>query len=140
MRFWMTVEAFASFRWHIHAQTVGYAVISIDEDTADIIRYYEFFLNVCNALDMSKTQRRQQTIIQNLENKYVHDPLTGLFNRRGFYMNIKSDFEKCVEEQQKFKLLSVDLNGLKVSMIRMAMQMVILQYRRLRRLCRHLAE
>ena len=102
------------FPLHIHAQTVGYAVISIDEDTADIIRYYEFFLNVCNALDMSKTQRRQQTIIENLENKYVHDPLTGLFNRRGFYMNIKSDFEKCVEEQQKFKLLSVDLNGLKV--------------------------
>lgn len=32
------------FPLHIHAQTVGYAVISIDEDTADIIRYYEFFL------------------------------------------------------------------------------------------------
>lgn len=98
---------------HIHNQTIGYGVLSFGEESADMISCYQFFTNVSNALDMTKRRFRQQTIIQNLANKYVHDPLTGLYNRRGFYREIRQIYKRCAEEGLPFKLLSIDLNGLK---------------------------
>lgn len=101
------------FPLHIHDQTVGYAAVSFDEEAVNMIFYYQFFMNVSNALDLAKRRLRQQTIIQNLENKYVHDPLTGLYNRRGFYQGISDLYRQCGENGVLFKLLSIDLNGLK---------------------------
>ncbi|MCH5267965.1 MAG: GGDEF domain-containing protein [Lachnospiraceae bacterium] len=102
------------FPVHIQERTIGYSAFSLDDDTKNMLWYYQFIMNVSNALDLVKSRHRQQMIIQNLENKYVHDPLTGLYNRRGFFQGIKPVFRQCIAEQREFKLLSIDLNGLKV--------------------------
>lgn len=102
------------FPLHIHDRTIGYSMVSFDnEDSVDMIRYYQFFMNVSNALELTKTNRRQQIIIQNLENKYVHDPLTGLFNRRGFFQKAEPMKLKCQETGEYLMVISIDLNGLK---------------------------
>ncbi len=101
------------FPLHVHAQTIGYAALSFDDTDINITHCHQFFMNVSIALEVTKTHRRQETIIQNLENKYVHDPLTGLFNRRGFYQRVTEMYADCVANQELIMIISVDLNGLK---------------------------
>ncbi len=102
------------FPLHVHDQNIGYVAISFKDEMLNISHYYQFFMNISNALEVTKSRLRQQMIIQTLENKYVHDPLTGLYNRRGFYQKIQPQYNKCVQKQLLFMIASVDLNGLKV--------------------------
>lgn len=101
------------FPLHVHEQTIGYAALSPDDGKVNIRHCFSFFMNISTALEMTKSKNRQQTIIQNLENKYVHDPLTGLLNRRGFYQKVTEIYDTCTKNQTLIMIVSVDLNGLK---------------------------
>lgn len=49
-----------------------------------------------------------------MERLYIYDPMTELYNRRGFYQNITQMFEDAVKEGVKFvAIVSADLDGLK---------------------------
>lgn len=99
---------------HVLDHTIGYVAIVYDADVVNMEHLYQFLMNVSTALETTKTHQRQQNIISNLENKYIHDPLTGLFNRRGFYQRVTPIYEKCIETQSEIFVASIDLNGLKV--------------------------
>jgi diguanylate cyclase (GGDEF)-like protein len=101
------------FPLHVQDQTLGYVALTVDDDMLDIGKYYHFLMNISTALEITRSHLRQLTIIQNLENKYVHDPMTGLFNRRGFYQKVVKLFEQQQRENKLFSIISVDLNGLK---------------------------
>lgn len=101
------------FPLHVHEQTIGYAALSPDDGKVNVRHCFQFFMNISIALEMTKSKNRQQTIIQNLENKYVHDPLTGLLNRRGFYQKVTEIYDTCTKNQTLIMIVSVDLNGLK---------------------------
>lgn len=98
---------------HVLDRTIGYAALVYEPDRMNMEQLYQFLMNVSNALETMKIHQRQQNIISNLETKYIHDPLTGLLNRRGFYQKVLPQFNQCIEEQRHFVVLSVDLNGLK---------------------------
>ena len=101
------------FPLHAQSQTIGYAAFSFDDGDINIPMCYKFFMNISTLLDVHKSHQRQQIIIENLENKYVHDPLTGLFNRRGFYQKVTTFFDDCKASGERIMVISVDLNGLK---------------------------
>ncbi len=101
------------FPLHVQEQVIGYAAFSYDQELPSMSQYYLFCTNVSLSLEIIKSHRRQQTIIQNLENKYVHDPLTGLLNRRGFYQKVTRIYTHCIETEQPIMIISIDLNGLK---------------------------
>lgn len=101
------------FPLHVQEQIIGYAAFSYDQELPSMSQYYLFCTNVSLSLEIVKSHRRQQTIIQNLENKYVHDPLTGLLNRRGFYQKVTRVYNHCIEAEQPIMIISIDLNGLK---------------------------
>ncbi|MCQ2407991.1 MAG: GGDEF domain-containing protein [Oscillospiraceae bacterium] len=48
-----------------------------------------------------------------LEKLYVHDSLTGLLNRRGFYKEFRSQMKECKQEKPCAFLISADLDRLK---------------------------
>lgn len=52
-------------------------------------------------------------VLNRLEDMYIKDPMTGLYNRRGFYRSVPEIYEKCIAEKKKFMVLSIDLDGLK---------------------------
>lgn len=101
------------FPLHVQEQTIGYTAFSYDKNMPSISQYYLFCTNISLSLEIIKSHRRQQTIIQNLENKYVHDPLTGLYNRRGFFQKVTGIYANCTHLSQLIMIISVDLNGLK---------------------------
>ncbi|MCD7826818.1 MAG: GGDEF domain-containing protein [Clostridiaceae bacterium] len=98
---------------HVLEQTIGYVALVYEPDVMRMKFTYPFFMNISNAMEATKIRQRQQAIINNLEIKYVHDPMTGLFNRRGFYQRLTPVYESCVRDNAVLLVVSVDLNGLK---------------------------
>lgn len=98
---------------HVLEQTIGYVALVFEPDLMKMNYTYQFFMNISTALETTKTHQRQQAIINNLEIKYIHDPMTGLYNRRGFYQRLEPLYSRCITECRKILVVSVDLNGLK---------------------------
>lgn len=98
---------------HVLEQTIGYVAIVYNCEKMVMTHIYQFLMNISNALKTTKTHQRQQNILTSLENKYVHDPMTGLFNRRGFYQRVQPLFDSCIMEENTIMVISIDLNGLK---------------------------
>lgn len=101
------------FPLHLLEQTIGYVALVYDPEKMNMYHAYQIFMNIGISLESIKIRQQQQAIIDNLEVKYVHDPMTGLLNRRGFYQQLSPVYESCVQEEKKVMFVSVDLNGLK---------------------------
>lgn len=98
---------------HVLERTIGYVAVVYRPERMKMIYAYQFLMNVSNALETTRIHQRQQAIINNLEIKYVHDPMTGLYNRRGFYQRMEPVYSCCIAENKMLMVVSVDLNGLK---------------------------
>lgn len=98
---------------HVHDHTIGYFAMIYDPNYIQFYEMYTFTMNIANALEATKTHIQQQKIIQALEDKYIHDPMTNLYNRRGFYQKLTPLYEECVREKRRMMVISIDLNGLK---------------------------
>ncbi|MEE3392374.1 MAG: GGDEF domain-containing protein [Lachnospiraceae bacterium] len=101
------------FPLHVRDRVIGYSVLSFNPRHYNMYQIYQFFMNVSTALEITKNRVSQNTIINSLENKYIHDPMTGLYNRRGFYQHMKQIFDSCQKDRKKVCVVSADLNGLK---------------------------
>ncbi|MDE6851681.1 MAG: GGDEF domain-containing protein, partial [Lachnospiraceae bacterium] len=98
---------------HVLEQTIGYVALLYDPDSVNMTFLYQILMNISNALETTKIRQRQQHIITSLANKYIHDPMTGLHNRRGFYQMAQPLFDDCIHQKKIILVASVDLNGLK---------------------------
>ena len=98
---------------HVHDKTIGYFAMVYSPEYTHFYEMYTFTMNIANALESTKTHIKQQKIIKTLEDKYIHDPMTNLFNRRGFYQHLNPLYEECVQSKRRLMVISIDLNGLK---------------------------
>lgn len=98
---------------HVLERSIGYVALVFDPSKMKLHYVYQFMVNISNALEITRIHQRQSAIINNLENKYIHDPMTGLFNRRGFYQRLEPVFKSCIEENKMIAVISIDLNRLK---------------------------
>ncbi len=98
---------------HVLNHTIGYVAIVYEYDIMNMEHLYQFLMNISNIFENTKTRMRQQIIITSLETKYIHDPLTGILNRRGFYQKMQPIYDNCIAEQKKIMVVSVDMNRLK---------------------------
>lgn len=98
---------------HVLEQTIGYVAMVYNPEQANMYFTYQFVMNISNALENTRIHQRQQAIIDNLNLKSVHDPMTGLFNRRGFYQRVEGVYSQCIARGNLLVVISVDLNGLK---------------------------
>ncbi len=106
-------DALVMFPMHVQDKTIGYAAL----DCRNYINFnllYEFFMNLSTSLELTKSRVLQRKFIDSLEDKYVRDPLTNMFNRRGFYQEIGDEYERCMAECKEYVIVSADLNRLKV--------------------------
>lgn len=101
------------FPLHLLEKTIGYVALVYDPKKMNMYHAYQIFMNIGITLEGIKIRQQQQAIIDKLEVKYVHDPMTGLLNRRGFYQQLASVYENCLKDGKRVMFISVDLNGLK---------------------------
>ncbi len=98
---------------HIQDEIFGYAAINYYDMRAVKNDYYSFAVNIGNALDsLSKRLELKKTLME-LEELYISDPLTGLFNRRGFEFKTAQFYVECMQKKIPFMLMTIDMDGLK---------------------------
>lgn len=95
---------------HIRENTIGYIAREFTSTEA-LDEWYIFSMNLCGMLDVIKTHRQLRNVNKRLENMYVHDSMTGLFNRRGFFKELSERFSG--REAPELLVVSADLDGLK---------------------------
>lgn len=95
---------------HVKETTVGYVVREF-MSTQALDQWYMFSMNLSGMFDVIRGQEQLRKANAMLENMYVHDSMTGLYNRRGFFKAISEKFggsPSC-----ELMVVSADLDGLK---------------------------
>lgn len=104
----------------LHMQDIvfGYMVLNLDPNNNNYHQLNNFSISLSHCMDtVRQTQKmrkvNEQLTLANdkLEELYIRDPLTSIYNRRGFYQEVKRMLKKY--KYGWVVMASVDLDGLK---------------------------
>lgn len=95
-------------------QCFGYAAISFGANNYVIdIRYRYWLKNICNTLEHIRSQKHLKWAMARLDKTSILDPLTGVYNRRGYERYVYSYLDSCKKENQQLLIILADLDCLK---------------------------
>lgn len=95
---------------HVKEKTLGYVVREFKHTNA-LDQWYMFSMNLSGMFSVIKSQEQLRKANAKLEDMYVHDSMTGLFNRRGFFKAMNDKFGAA--HSHELLVVSADLDGLK---------------------------
>lgn len=102
------------FPLHNNQYSFGYFAISF-EDVYSVDKAFQNWLAILgNALDMIRIKQKNHRLLRELNELYVHDALTGLYNRRGFDSASKELYDRAREEKKTFVVFALDMDNLKI--------------------------
>lgn len=92
---------------------MGYALIQLDYDIPSGMNVKSWFMHLDNALENIRMRDRLNQVVSELEDLYVRDTLTGLYNRRGLEKYAEEFHQHCVTQGSNYLVMEVDMDGLK---------------------------
>lgn len=105
---------------HFMDLVLGYCVFQMEIDFDEYEKMHAFMISMGSSLGIFHSQMhvksinmQLKSINDELEKLYIHDHLTGLFNRRGFYRQFRQQLEDNKGKNLNVAMISVDLDGLK---------------------------
>jgi diguanylate cyclase (GGDEF)-like protein len=98
---------------HYREIIFGYTAISFSGEEIYDPSYHGWIINVCNALENIRIHNELNRLVYRLEDMYIKDELTDLYNRRALELLGQKYLRQCVEEQSKLMLFTADMDKLK---------------------------
>ncbi|MDE6745113.1 MAG: diguanylate cyclase, partial [Oscillospiraceae bacterium] len=98
---------------HFQDRTIGYVAMEFKFVDRNYHLLHTLITNISRVLENARIQSELKTVVGRLEDMYIRDSMTNLYNRRGFYQFTPKLYEKCVAESRGFMIVSVDLDNLK---------------------------
>jgi len=98
---------------HYEEICFGYTAISFHECEVYKPSYQGWLINVCNALENIRIHNELKRLVFKLEDMYIKDELTDLYNRRGLQILGQKYLKQCIEKQGKLMVFTADMDKLK---------------------------
>lgn len=99
----------------LHYQDVvfGYTAISFHNNETYKRSYQAWLINACNALENIRIHNELNLLVYKLEDMYIKDEMTGLYNRRALEVLGQKYLKQCLEENTKLMVFTADMDKLK---------------------------
>ena len=98
---------------HYEADLMGYIVFNVDVERT-VFRYKRRSVMLTNQiLESFRIRMLVERAKTKLADMHIHDPMTGLYNRRGFYQCAARMIRKLAKTGGSAVIFSVDMDGLK---------------------------
>ncbi len=94
-------------------RAIGYLALEFTQTQRNFHILRSLLNNISRVLENARIQSELRAVVNRLEDMYIHDSMTALYNRRGFYRLVPKIYNKCLEEQKEFMVLSIDMDNLK---------------------------
>lgn len=98
---------------HFQDSYFGYEAYSFQDNNRCGEAYVRWSISVSNAIQNILTQKKMNDLISELQDMYIQDVLTGLYNRRGFEQYARMQFAKARAEDSMVCVIGIDMDGLK---------------------------
>ena len=99
---------------HHQAESFGYVAIAFEEIQTYMVAFQTWLINVSNVLENIRVHNELNLLIYKLEDMYIRDELTGLYNRRGLEILGEKYLKQTLEKQARLMILIADLDKLKM--------------------------
>lgn len=98
---------------HYQNNVFGYVVHSYDNNECFDKTFQNWMAVVGNAIENIRTRHMFSNLVEELNNQYLHESMTGLYNRRGFDSISREMYQRSVSEYKKMMILEIDMDNLK---------------------------
>ena len=94
-------------------QTFGYCVFGNSNFPLEQYLCYSWVLTIGGAIQNVRQKMQLKTVVDKLNNMWIYDSLTGLYNRAGFFHISRPVLDKAKQEEKEIFVVFLDLDGLK---------------------------
>ncbi len=98
---------------HYLEKVFGYTAISFQGCEAYQPSYQGWLINICNALENIRMNNKLNQLVYKLEDMYIKDDLTGLYNRRALETLGKKYLKQCIKSEGMLMVFTADMDKLK---------------------------
>lgn len=92
---------------------LGYTAINCDSTIFDGNLFSVWLITIANNIGSFYMHKQLQAALTELQNLYLHDPLTGIYNRRGMNKYEEDFIKKTLESGKQVCVICADVDGLK---------------------------
>jgi diguanylate cyclase (GGDEF)-like protein len=96
-----------------HNEYVGYVTMELDMERVNLNHVFAYMLNFSNSVEVMKSINDTNLAVDLLKHMYVHDQMTDLYNRRGFYTELDAILGAPQNETACLVAFSIDMDGMK---------------------------
>lgn len=100
------------FPIHYKNKNYGYMAFTFDNDAWPGSYIQAYLMSLANAIE-DAFMHRELSNLEQIRTLYHVDPLTGIYNRRGYEKHLRRLYERYKEEEKCLSIVSIDMNGLK---------------------------
>lgn len=105
-------QAYMLFSLHHRSKCYGYVVIVFNEDRWPDTFLQAYLMILANIIEDAEMHREVMGL-EEIKKIYLLDPLTGIYNRRGYESKLRELHEKTEESNGYLSIVSIDMDGLK---------------------------
>ncbi len=105
-------QAYMLFTIHYKSKCFGYIVVIFNENEWPDSFLQAYLVAVANAIEDAEVHR-EVLGLEKIKKIYLLDPLTEIYNRRGYENKLRELYEKADEENLYLSIVSIDMDGLK---------------------------
>lgn len=106
-------QCFFFFPLHYLSDSFGYEVFRFGGDGKYAKTHVRWNIAVSNAIYNIRFSIKMNDLVFELENMYIQDVLTGLYNRRGFEKYARMQFSQARASDSMVCVIGIDMDGLK---------------------------